>query len=163
MRGIACPRSARRSRRTTVRQFRIHRQRLVDVVGLHPAIRPGQRQAVECRSSDSSIRCGQLAPGAGAGAVSVAVCVLVFLNVARRPARRRRRRGLCPCSAVTQPVDGVVTQERPRLRGLTCCSVVELPGIETGTNFALTCRNTGGADAKPHETTSHDLRIREWC
>jgi len=55
------------------------------------------------------------------------------------------------------------TEAGQGLGALTCIFPMELPGIETGMNFALTCRNTSGNDAKPHETTPHDLRIREWC
>ena len=46
---------------------------------------------------------------------------------------------------------------------LTCIFLVELPGIELGTEIALTCGNVESDDAKARETTWNDLRIRERC
>lgn len=40
---------------------------------------------------------------------------------------------------------------------------VELPGIESATENALTCGNTKFEYVKQHEKTWNDLRIRERC
>ena len=46
---------------------------------------------------------------------------------------------------------------------LTCIFPVELPGIELGTEIALTWRNAVTYDAKRRESTRNDLRIRDRC
>jgi hypothetical protein len=51
----------------------------------------------------------------------------------------------------------------PDLVALTSMFLVELPGIEPGTEMALTCKNTENRYAKARETTRRDLRRREKC
>jgi len=41
--------------------------------------------------------------------------------------------------------------------------LVELPGIETGTEIELTCENTEFGHAKRRESTRNYLRIRQRC
>jgi hypothetical protein len=41
--------------------------------------------------------------------------------------------------------------------------LVELPGIELGTEMRVTCGNVKVDDAKVRETTRRDLRIRRRC
>jgi hypothetical protein len=46
---------------------------------------------------------------------------------------------------------------------LTSIFLVELPGIESDKEIALTCGNAGFPQPKRRENTRRDLRLRERC
>ena len=60
---------------------------------------------------------------------------------------------------------GVVDGKRnlARAYGPVQPALAELPGIELGTEIALSCGNADSGYAKQREMTRNDLRVRERC